>query len=173
MRVGGQDETVSRRTFLGYIIGAIGAFIGTVVAIPIVGFTVSPALRKREAAWVKAGRVKDFQANQPRLAEFSLFTKDGWVEQPVKRSVWVVRRGESDFTVYNPRCTHLGCLVNWHPENQTLVSPCHGGVFTLDGQVIAGPPPRPLDTLTYRVEGENLLVQYQDFRLGIPEKASL
>lgn len=173
MRLRTEDEAVTRRAFLGYVIGAIGAFIGTVTAIPLIGFTLSPALKKREAAWVQAGRVGDFQVGQPRLVEFTIFTKDGWLEKAEKKSVWVLRRGEGEFTVYNPRCTHLGCLINWQPETKTFISPCHGGVFSLGGQVMAGPPPRPLDTLAHRVEGEKLLVEYQEFRLGVTEKAPL
>ena len=38
-------------------------------------------------------------------------------------------------------------------------SPCHGGVFDIKGNVITGPPPRPLDRIEYKVEnGEVILL---------------
>ena len=104
----------------------------------------------------------------------ALMKQDGWIERRTPRLVWVIRTGEKDFKVYNAQCTHLGCIVDWVPESSTLNSPCHGGVFAKDdGRVLAGPPPRPLDTLDYKIEEGELLVKYQDFRLGIPEKIAL
>ena len=40
------------------------------------------------------------------------------------------------------KCTHLGCSLRLVGEQ--LVCPCHGGRFSLRGEVLAGPPPRPL-----------------------------
>ena len=47
------------------------------------------------------------------------------------------------------------------------------GCTPLDGKVVGGPPPRPLDTLDWRVEGGNLVVDYRDFLLGVPEKEEI
>jgi len=165
-----REEPVGRRTLLGYVIGAVGAFIGTVLAIPLVGYIISPALRKPAGTWVEAGSLDNFQIGTPRLVEFAILRRDGWMEETQKKSVWVVRRAEQDFTIYNPRCTHLGCAYNWVAEKQQFFCPCHAGVFDIEGNVVAGPPPRPLDRLPFRVENGKLLVQYVDFRLGIPDK---
>ncbi len=165
-----QPQAISRRQFFTYVTAAIGSFIATVVGIPIIGYVVSPALKSREAPQVSLGTINDFAIGQPKLVDFTITRRDGWVEQPEAKSVWVLRRGENEFVVYNPRCTHLGCIVSWRSENQAFVSPCHGGVFTADGAVIGGPPPRPLDTLDYKIEGGRLTVAYKDFRLGIPQK---
>jgi nitrite reductase/ring-hydroxylating ferredoxin subunit len=40
------------------------------------------------------------------------------------------------------RCTHLGCELCLAGDQ--LVCPCHGGRFSLRGDVLAGPPRRPL-----------------------------
>jgi len=169
-----QGGEIGRRSFLAYIAAAIGGLIATVLAVPVVGSFISPALaRKTRAQWVRLGALAGFAAEEPRLVPFYLVRRDGWVETREPKTVWVVRRGEG-FLCYNSRCTHLGCIVDWHPEDQTFKSPCHGGVFARDdGKVLAGPPPRPLDTLNYKVQEGELWVEYQDFRLGIPEKIPL
>jgi cytochrome b6-f complex iron-sulfur subunit len=53
-------------------------------------------------------------------------------------------------------CTHLGCLVNYDEFRQLLICPCHNGTYDLDGNVISGPPPRPLERLPFKIAGNNI-----------------
>lgn len=172
MNISKDNKNISRRSFLGYITGYIIAFIGSLVAVPSLGSFISPALKQSPSvSWEKLGPVNKFNAIEPKIAGVSIVKQDGWIEKRTPKLVWVLRTGEKDFKVYNAQCTHLGCIVDWVPETATFNSPCHGGVFAKDdGKVLAGPPPRPLDTLEYKIEESELWVRYQDFRLGIPEK---
>jgi cytochrome b6-f complex iron-sulfur subunit len=57
----------------------------------------------------------------------------------------IIRRGPSRFHALSAVCTHSEvCSVAWNPSRHQLVCPCHRGVFDLDGNVVSGPPPRPL-----------------------------
>jgi cytochrome b6-f complex iron-sulfur subunit len=55
-------------------------------------------------------------------------------------------------------CTHLGCIIHWHPDRKEFVCPCHGGVYARDGHVVSGPPPRPLEKLEVQMRSERVFV---------------
>ena len=70
----------------------------------------------------------------------------------------IVHTKEKGFIALSRVCTHLGCLVNYYPEKQLFICPCHAGVYDLEGNVVSGPPPRPLPKYSVRVVGTNLVI---------------
>lgn len=60
------------------------------------------------------------------------------------------------YIVLSRVCTHLGCLVNYDKARQLLICPCHNGIYDLDGNVVSGPPPRPLPRFPFKIEGEKI-----------------
>jgi cytochrome b6-f complex iron-sulfur subunit len=60
------------------------------------------------------------------------------------------------YIVLSRVCTHLGCLVNYHKDRQLLICPCHNGIYDLDGNVVSGPPPRPLPQFPFKVVGDKI-----------------
>jgi menaquinol-cytochrome c reductase iron-sulfur subunit len=164
-------DSPGRREFLAQIIGACAAFMAALLGIPLIGALVAPALKSQEASWLTLGSATSFQMGVPTSVSVSVTQTDGWIQTTQVRSVWVVRQPSDEFTVYNGRCTHLGCAYSWQAVENQFTCPCHAGVYGVEGHVLAGPPPRPLDTLPVRVEDGQLQTQYQDLRLGTPEKA--
>lgn len=150
--------------------------IALLLGVPLIGSLVSPVFVKKKAdsEWVEIGETRNFPVDRPTMVTWSMLGKDGWVVENVQRACWVYTPDGESFTVWNPRCTHLGCAVYYDEQKHTLNSPCHGGVFAMpDGRVTAGPPPRPLDTLPVKVEGGKLFTVYKDFKLGIPAKIEI
>jgi cytochrome b6-f complex iron-sulfur subunit len=50
------------------------------------------------------------------------------------------------------KCPHLGCTVPWAPNFQEFRCPCHGSIYDLNGIVLGGPAPRPLDLMAIEVQ---------------------
>jgi len=55
-------------------------------------------------------------------------------------------------------CTHLGCLVEFDKSSNRFICPCHAGTFNIEGNVISGPPPKPLEKLPLNVQGDNIII---------------
>jgi Rieske Fe-S protein len=60
---------------------------------------------------------------------------------------------------YSAVCTHFACVVKWDSENNTIYCPCHDGFFDpMNGDVISGPPPTPLDPVKVEVVNGQIYV---------------
>ena len=65
-----------------------------------------------------------------------------------------------EFKAYEQKCTHLSCAVFYEPGTGIIQCPCHKGSFDAKtGDVIAGPPPRPLPSLEVFFKGEEIFVK--------------
>lgn len=68
-----------------------------------------------------------------------------------------IRLPEGQLVAYSSICTHLACAVLWRPEANRLECPCHDGVFdAATGEVLAGPPPRPLPKVRLREDARGI-----------------
>ncbi|MCL5885310.1 MAG: Rieske 2Fe-2S domain-containing protein [Desulfobacteria bacterium] len=160
----------TRRDFFRIAIGVLGTVVGLVLAIPLVGFLVGPAFRKKIPRWARVAKVESLPLGQPAVLSFTDQSSEGYLRETVVRNVWAVRRSATEVTVFSPICTHLGCRYDWEPNSGRFLCPCHGSLFGLDGKVLAGPAPRPLDTLPVKIENGELFVEWERFELGISRK---
>jgi len=70
----------------------------------------------------------------------------------------LVNTAEGKLVALSGTCTHLTCTVRFDAETETLFCPCHNGRFDLGGNVLSGPPPRPLETYAVEVSGADIIV---------------
>jgi len=72
--------------------------------------------------------------------------------------------GAEGFIALYWKCAHLGCTVPWKPDEAyqgnagIFRCPCHGSIYLKNGQNVAGPAPRPLDTMAIEVTGGKIVV---------------
>ena len=60
------------------------------------------------------------------------------------RKVAAFRDDDGSLHALSPRCTHMGCTVDWNDGERTWDCPCHGSRYRWDGTVIRGPARRDL-----------------------------
>jgi Rieske Fe-S protein len=128
----GEDDYVSRRDLVKYVVLTSGAFVvgqfwlvyKKLFARPQVQ---TPPLAVATVDELAVGGAKTFNypvGSPPRL---------------------LVRMGQRSFVAYDQQCTHLQCPVVPVVEQGKLHCPCHNGWFDLQtGDPIAGPPQRRL-----------------------------
>jgi nucleotide-binding universal stress UspA family protein len=61
------------------------------------------------------------------------------------RRVAVYKAEDGTLTALSPKCSHMGCTVDWNDGEQTWDCPCHGSRYRKDGAVFQGPAKRDLD----------------------------
>jgi quinol---cytochrome c reductase iron-sulfur subunit, bacillus type len=155
----------SRRDFIRSTSYWVAGLVGTAIVAPAIASLISPVFgQSKDAAWVDLGPLGTFPLGLPTLVEFTRTQVNGWERTGMAYGVFVLRRDDTNVRVLSNICTHLGCHVNWHPELQHYVSPCHDGQFDVLGRNISGPPPRPLDEYESRIEGGVLQIKLPAFR---------
>lgn len=163
----------SRRKFFRWVTGAAAAVVAAGLAIPLIGYILSPALKRREQSWVDVGVVADLTVGEPKQLDYMQALQDGWLTTKLHKAVWAIKQADGEITVFSPLCTHLGCGYHWDDPDRKFKCPCHGSVYDVTGKVVGGPAPRHLDILPSKVENGKLFVIYKEFKAGLPKAVEL
>ncbi len=149
------EHELSRRDFIKVTTGIVGGLIGASVGLPAVYYLVAPALKpSSKDAWIPIGKLEDMEIGKPYPFSFTRVQVNGWERTATSHGGFALHTSEDpqDLIILNSRCTHLACTVNWNETAQAYLCPCHDAKFSTTGEVLDGPPPRPL-------------TRYDDFRL--------
>ncbi len=139
------NNQINRRQFLKYVVFGTAGLAAVTVASPLVGYFLSPAWKQKENLTLPIARADSIPIGAPTFVRFEERVPDAWVITTQSQGLWVVTKDGKNFTVFDPHCTHLNCPYYWDEAQKVFACPCHGGRFDIDGNVLAGPPPRPLD----------------------------
>src|SRR5262245_52465651 len=167
----------TRSRFLEASTIGLGAAIGAVVTLPVLGFTVLPSFTNVEEHDADLGPLDNFPEGQYVIASFLSNPAAGEVS---RRTTFIRNNGLTDngpsFTILYSRCVHLGCPVQ--PNGpideearkdvkgvelrpvlaQSFGCPCHGGLYDAEGNRRAGPPVRSMDRYTYSIKNGHLVL---------------
>ena len=168
----------TRSRFLEASTLGVGAAIGAIVTLPVVGFMVLPAFTNVEEDEADLGPIENFPEGEYVIATYLANPQLGEVS---RRTAFVRNNGQTDagepsFTILYSRCVHLGCPVQPNgpidEEARTEVDgvelrpvlaqsfgcPCHGGLYDAEGNRQAGPPVRSMDRYTFSIKNGRLVL---------------
>lgn len=126
----------------------------------LVGLVAAPMRLANPKTWRRAASTTDLPANQPLTVVLTARDEDGWYETR-KQSVIFLDRVGSGYRALSATCAHLGCRVHWDEARSSYVCPCHGGVYDRQGNVVAGPPPRGLQSYSVRVNPQTSEIEVE------------
>lgn len=132
----------ARRTALRWIVSGFALAIAAAISAPALVAGLSPMWRPRPRRWVSIGPVSRFEVG--KVAQVVIGRADEALDPAPGESVYVWRAEEKKIVIFSRACTDLGCAVNHDPGSGFFYCPCHGGIFNQAGQVVAGPPEKPL-----------------------------
>jgi len=130
------------RTLLG---GGLGASIFSFLY-PALRFMMPPASAESAVNQVSAGKIADVKANSGRIFNFG------------SRPALLVHTASGEWRAFSAVCTHLNCTVQYREQTQQIWCACHNGLYDLNGKVIGGPPPKPLEEYVAHVQADEIVV---------------
>ncbi len=128
------------------------------LGLPALAYLLLPPKVRKDEEWVQAGDVSNLAVNSPVELTFRRTRTDGWKVTSEKSTAWAVKQPDGSVVAFGPQCTHLGCAYHWEDGKNDFLCPCHTSVFGIDGKVISGPAPRPLDRFETKIDGNKLML---------------
>ena len=84
---------------------------------------------------------------------------NGWTILELKeKQVMFIRDTDTTVKAFSPICTHQKCVVAYNPDHKRIECPCHGSIYDLDGKVLSGPAPAPLQTYPAEIKDDKIIV---------------
>ncbi len=154
------QENQTRRTFYVRAINVLGAVITAALALPAAAYLLIKPKGQDVSDYIEIAEVDQIAPGRPEEIVYRRTRVDGWKRMEEKTTTWVVKSNEH-VIAFAPSCTHLGCAYHWDDELHNFLCPCHSTVFGLDGSVVSGPAPRPLDRYVSKVVGGKLMISSQ------------
>lgn len=144
-----QENKVSRRSFLDYLLGGLLAIGGAGFVSGVLSYWYPPKAEKHEVSTLNLGKTDTLPVGTGKKADFN--------GTPI-----IVMHMPSGFFAVSAVCTHLGCITDWDAEKQQILCPCHNATFDFKGNIVSGPPPKPLPSYKVDVLGDEIVVAKGD-----------
>lgn len=140
-----EEASVTRREFCNFLfLTSTALFLGSA------GFAAKLAYTSSSEAALPQQKIPDSETLQPGQA--LNFHYPGENDTAI-----LIRAADGRYYAYEQKCTHLTCPVYYSKTNDRLECPCHEGGFDVHtGNVLYGPPPRPLGVIEIEARGAEI-----------------
>jgi len=131
-----EEAQITRREFCNFLgLTSAALFVGAA------GFAGKAALDARTSETLAAAPINGAEVLAPNSSLNFNYPTQG-------DSAILIRTADGAYHAFGQKCTHLSCPVYYSRDHHRLECPCHEGAFDVaTGNVLYGPPPRPLDVI--------------------------
>jgi len=135
-----------RRTLIRWLLGS--GFTASIISFlyPAIKFMNPPSVPEASTNEITAGKVQDLKPNSGKIVKFG------------SRPALLIRLNETEWRAFSAVCTHLNCTVQFRDSTRQSWCACHNGFYDLNGKVVSGPPPRPLEEFVVHVRGDEVVI---------------
>ena len=136
----------SRRRLFSWLLG--GGVTASLVSFlyPVIRFMNPPEVSEAAVNEASVGTAQDVGVNTGKIVKFG------------SKPVLLIRSSETEWRAFAGTCTHLDCTVQYQESSKQIWCACHNGFYDLNGRVVSGPPPRPLEQLAVHIRGDEIIV---------------
>jgi cytochrome b6-f complex iron-sulfur subunit len=144
------EDTLTRRRFTQAGVALVGVCYASAIGYPIYRYLGTPARRASELGAVNEVSIP--LADLPPAGSAMMFRFG------VKPAM-LIHHADGSKACFSAVCTHLGCTVQFQPEEGRIYCACHGGVYDMHtGANVAGPPPKPLTAFNVETQDEQIVI---------------
>lgn len=140
------DTQIARRDlFRNLLRGGVAALAGAILY-AVFRHWRRPSDAEPGNLTVVAGRTEELAVNSGKIFQFG------------RHPALLILGPDGEYRAMSDICTHMGCALRYLPTMQQVWCSCHSGFFDLEGRVVSGPPPRPLERYLVQVRGSEIIV---------------
>jgi Rieske Fe-S protein len=113
---------------------------------PVIRFLNPPLVTEAAVNEASGGKVQDLKPNSGKIVRFG------------SKPALLVRVSDTEWKAFSAVCTHLNCTVQYRDSTQQIWCACHNGTYDMNGRVVSGPPPNPLEEYAVNIRGDEVVV---------------
>lgn len=143
---------MNRRTFLKKVIKSFFLVL-SISIMPLLAYLYPFRIKEKNLTFLPIIKEEEIPERGLKRVDFSYEKGD----RKINSYVFLVQSGKGLIALL-PVCTHLGCIVKWSDIKGEFLCPCHGGKYDMEGKVIGGPPPAPLNRLPLEIRDGTIYI---------------
>ena len=135
-----------KRTLVSWLLGGGVAASLASFFYPVARFLDPPLVAEASVNEVAAGNVQDLKPNSGKIVKFG------------NKPAILIRVNDTEWKAFSAVCTHLNCTVQYQESRREIWCACHNGTYDLEGRVVSGPPPKPLEEFAVKIRGDEVVI---------------
>ena len=167
-----EDSQGERRGFIKFLCFVIGGIVSAVPFGAGIWAYINPLTREKGVDGDGFLKITTLDAipDDGTPAKFSVIAdkEDAWNKfKNISVGAIYLRKEAGKVKALHTVCPHLGCFIDYRSTKSDFFCPCHNSNFKLDGSIVSGVSPRPMDPLEIEIRNKvEVWVKFQNFQPG-------